>query len=521
MEETNTSPQDYLSILNRRKWSLIIPCVSVIIIAILIALLLPPVYKSTSTILIEEQEIPADFVMSTVTSYAQQRLQIINQRIMSSSRLQEIIDRFDLYADRKGKWTNEEIIAEMREDILLEPINVEVVDRRTGRPSTATIAFTLSYEGKNYAEKVYRVANVLASLFLEENIKVREKQVTEASQFFEDEIVRIKLDIVQLEGKISAFKQQHVNELPELLPVNMQSLQNIELNVERNNEQLRSLQERKVYLQTQLASVSPQMEDKQRLEELKLQLINLRSTFSDAYPDVALLKSEIAEIEKQMSEDKDIAKGGVEPPDNPAYINLASQLAGVESELDSVLRQIKELDKQKQELQRRVALTSVVEGEYKALLSERDNTQAKHDDLMRKFMEAKVAQGLEKEQKGERFTLIDPAIIPEKPFRPNRLAIMLIGLVLGIGAGVAYASFREFSDDSVWNIAILTEVTEFPVLAAIPEIITEAEKRALKARQKKRMLIALGAVIVFLLIFHFFIMDFDVLWARLARRLAI
>jgi uncharacterized protein involved in exopolysaccharide biosynthesis len=263
------------------------------------------------------------------------------------------------------------------------------------------------------------------------------------------------------------------------------------------------------------------MEDKQRLEELKLQLINLRSTFSDEYPDVILLKSEIAEIEKQMSEGEDTAKGGVESPDNPAYINLASQLAGVESEIASVLRQLKELEKQKQELQRRVALTSVVEGEYKALLSERDNTQAKHDDLMRKFMEAKVAQGLEKEQKGERFTLIDPAIIPEKPYKPNRLAIMLIGIVLGIGAGIAYASFREFSDDSVWNVAILTEATEFPVLAAIPEIVTEAEKQAVKAKQKKRIFVAIGAVIIFLFIFHFFIMDFDVLWAKLARRLAI
>lgn len=521
MEETTTSPQDYLAILKRRKWSLIIPSVSIIFLAVLIGLLLPPVYRSTSTILIEEQEIPADFVMSTVTSYAEQRLQIINQRIMSSSRLQEIIDRFDLYSDLKGKWTKEEITEKMREDIILEPINVEVVDRRTGRPSTATIAFTLSYEGEDYADKVYRVANVLASLFLEENIKVRERQVTEASNFFEDEITRVKGDLGRLDGKIAAFKQLHVNELPELMQVTMQNLHTIELNTDRAYEQLRSLKERKGYLQTQLTSVSPQMEDKKRLEELRLQLINLRSTFSEAYPDVMLLKSEIAELEKKLQDGKDLNESAPEPPDNPAYITMASQLASVESEVESVLRQIQELEKQRQEMQRRLAATPVVESEYKSLVSERDSTQAKYDDLMRKFMEAKVAQGLEKEQKGERFTLIDPAVIPEKPYKPNRLAIMLIGLVLGIGAGVGFASFREFSDDSVWNVEALTSLTAFPVLAVIPEIVSEEEKQARKARQRTKILIAIGTVIAFLLIFHFFIMDFDVLWAKLVRRLAL
>ena len=148
MEPIEMTLDDYMAILKRRKWSLILPALLVFAVAAAVALLLPPVYKSTATILIEEQEIPSEFVKATVTSYAEQRLQSINQRVMSSNRLLEIINRFDLYADIRDRWTTEEIVAKMREATKLEPISAEVMDRRSGRPAEATIAFTLSYEGK-------------------------------------------------------------------------------------------------------------------------------------------------------------------------------------------------------------------------------------------------------------------------------------------------------------------------------------------------------------------------------------
>ncbi|MBU0482803.1 MAG: chain-length determining protein, partial [Proteobacteria bacterium] len=182
MEPTEKTLNDYVAIVKRRKWSFILPATIVFVAAAVVALALPSVYKSTSTILIEEQDIPAEFVMTSVTSYAEQRLQSIHQRIVSYTKLLEMINRFNLYPDLKERWTTEEIVEKMREDIILEPISTDVVDRRTGRPSVATIAFTLSYEGKS-PQVVQRVANTLASLFLEENLQVREKQATETSEF--------------------------------------------------------------------------------------------------------------------------------------------------------------------------------------------------------------------------------------------------------------------------------------------------------------------------------------------------
>ena len=283
------SVKDYIGILKRRKLSLMLPFAVIFSIASIIAVILPPVYKSTSTILIEEQEIPPDFVMATVTSFAEQRLQSIYQRIMGTSRLLDIIGRFKLYENLKGKMTTEQIVDRMRKSIRLDTVSAEVVDRRTGKPSSATIAFTLTYEGKGVPEKVQRVANVLASLFLEENLQVRERQTKETYQFLADEMNKLRAQLNAIESKIASFKALHINELPEVFQVNMQTLNSIEQNVERMNVQLRSLKEREGYLQTQLASITPlekMNEDRRRLRELRVQLANLETRFTDEYPDV-------------------------------------------------------------------------------------------------------------------------------------------------------------------------------------------------------------------------------------------
>jgi capsular polysaccharide biosynthesis protein len=169
----------------------------------------------------------------------------------------------------------------------------------------------------------------------------------------------------------------------------------------------------------------------------------------------------------------------------------------------------------------RIAASPEVEEAYNALINTRNSLQAKYDDLMRKLMEARVAHGLEKEQKGERFVLLESPRVPEKPFKPNRLAIMLVGLMLGIGAGTALAVLREFSDDAVRNADYLATATQFPVLAGIPRIMTPED---ISRRRRKRIGVTLGAaglIVAGVLVFHFMVMDLDVFWAKLMRRLAI
>jgi succinoglycan biosynthesis transport protein ExoP len=518
MQKEITSLNDLVEIVKRRKWSIVIPTVSLFVTAVVIAFAVPPKYRSTSTILIEDQEIPRDYVATTVTGFAEQRLQSINQRIMSTPKLLEIINRFNLYSDLKEKKTTEEIVEKMREDTKFETVSADVIDPRTGRPTPATIAFTLSYQGRN-PSVVQQVSNVLASLYLEENLKVREQQTSGTSQFMESEMNQVKAGLDAVDSKIAAFKQNNLNALPELVQLNYQELDRVDRDIDQLKTQLRSLKEHEGYLQTQLATIPTDAasQDKNRLSELRVMLGDLRSRVSDNYPDVRKIKLEIAELEKRL---RTAGKDGLgTKPDNSAYITLASQLASTRNEIDSVNGQIDGLERKRSVYSGRIASAPRVEEGYKTLIVERNNLQAKYDDLSRKFMEARVAHGLEKDQKGERFTIIDAARLPEKPFSPNIPAILLIGMILGIGAGVGTASLREYGDHSLRSVEDLAKVTGFPVLTAIPELVTDED---IMLRRKKRKALFVGTVVfVFsgLLIFHFFIMDLDIFWAKLMRRM--
>ncbi|HXY55256.1 MAG TPA: chain-length determining protein [Nitrospirota bacterium] len=523
MEESKIkSVSDILTIVKRRRKALIIPALAVLLITATVLLIWKPVFRSTSTILIEEQEISREYVMAAVTSYAEQRLQQINQRIMSAARLLEIINRFNLYAEKRKKMSSEEIIDDMRKkDIKFETVMADVIDRRTGQKTTATIAFTVSYEGTD-PQMVQQVATILASLYLEENMRVVDQQTEGTTKFLEEEMKSVQASLADLEKKIADYKEKHNRALPELLQFNLQNMDWNERNRDQLNEQLRSLREKESYYQTQLATIAPDTinQDKERLKDLRVLLNGLKARYSDEYPDVIKTKAEIATLERKLQQQAN-EPTVQQKPDNPAYVALASQLASVQSEIKSVKRQIDDLDKKRDDFKRRLEASPKVEEGYKNLMVERNNTQAKYDDLMRKYMESKVAHGLEKEQMGERFTLIDPARLPEKPVRPNRPAIFLIGLILAIGSGAGAASLQEAFDRSARKTDDLAKIFPFPVLTEIREIITVEEEKRKKMRFRTTIVSSLLILIIIVLVIHFFVMDMDILLVRIMKRLAI
>ncbi len=529
MEEDVKTISDYIDILRRRKWSLSLPIVIVFAVSLVAAVVWPRTYRSTSTILIEEQEIPRDFVITTVTGFVEQRLQSINQRIMSTTRLLEIINHFGLYADLKRKMTTEEIVDLMRKDIKLQMISADVADKRSATPMQATIAFSLSYDGRN-PQVVQEVANMLASLYLEENLKTRERQTAGAARFLEEEAKNMQEQLASLDSKIAIFKAKNINSIPELLPINFQGLDRTESDLTKLTDDLKGLKEKEEYLETQLASIPTESKDQDRtlLKELKAKLIQLESRYSDKYPDVRKTRMDVEALEKRIAE-RSVDEESEQKPltsvtdqaNNPSYVTIASQLAGVQSDIESVKRQIGEMRRKRDEYIQRTEAAPRVEETYKALMAERTNTDMKYQDLMKRVLEAKVAQGLEKEQMGERFTLIDPARLPEKPVKPKVPAVLLIGLFLGIGAGVGNVALKEQSDQSVRNAAQLTSATGFPVLGAIPRIITEEDRRRARRLKIKLLIAVVLGLAVGIALFHFFVMDLEVFWARLARRLMI
>lgn len=516
MEENTLGISDIIAIINLRKWFLIVPAFLVITASVCIALLLPPVYKSESTILIKEQDIPDDYVKTSMTSYAEQRIQSINQKVMTSSRLLELINQFDLYPDLRQKKTTDELIATMTEDIKLQPVNVELADPKTGREKIMTIAFTISYEGKN-AAKTQQVVSTITSFYLKEDIQDREQQASETVIFLNTEIERVKKSMDEKEAMLSEFKQLNIQSLPEVFQLNMQTLNSAENAMEREQERLQGLKERVDYLQSQLATIKSnvEIEEEVRLKQLEMQLANLKSQFSDQYPDVINTKKEIEKVRSVVAQKKADKKG---QPDNPAYIAIASQIAATRSDMASSREQIAQLKRQADVYRAKISATPKTEETYNQMVSEIANLKHKYNELQQKAMEATLSLSLQTEQKGERFTLIEPARLPEKPYKPNRLAIVLIGFVLGIGAGVGMAALAEFSDTSFRSAEALERATGFPVLAEIPRIIT------LKDRVKRTLKLSIGFAIVVIIIagglaaFHFYVMDLNVLTVKIMNR---
>ncbi len=248
--------KDYVDALRRRWKGMLLVSGAIFAISVLVAFLLPPVYRSTATILIEEQEIPQHLIRSTITSYAWQRIQTIAQEVMTRANLLDLVNKYDLYADKRRTETSDEIVKRMQDDIRLDAINANVIDPRTGQPRPATIAFTLSYDGESPGV-AQKVDNELMTLFLNQNLKTRTEQATGTYDFLSDEARRLKDHIADLETKMAAFKEKNLNSLPDVQQLNMQLLDRTQTDLLDANNEIRSLDERKTFLEGQLAQIDP------------------------------------------------------------------------------------------------------------------------------------------------------------------------------------------------------------------------------------------------------------------------
>ena len=573
-QEQQKDIQDYIIAVRKRKGAIISIFSIVLLLTVTIAFLLPAMYRSSSTILIEQQEIPPELVLSTVTSYAAERIQTIQARVMSRTNLLKIIDKFKLYEDERKFETTEEIIERMQEDVSLDILSADVVDPRTGRPSSATIAFTLSYQGES-PEAVQRVANELTTLYLNENLTSRAEKASETSVFFKEETERLGRQIDDLESRIAIFKQEHADALPELQALNLSVLQRKEAELTSIDTTLRTLDEKSFYLGGQLAQIEPGDPSVpgsvERLKLLQAQYASIRSKYSEEHPDVVRLKSEIESLEKETGRSNDASAIAEQlkflngelaqkqqkytadhpdivslkekiralnnelevvknrpmddyyeaQPDNPLYITIESQLEGVKSEIKSLRQQRKQVVDKISEIEKSLYNAPQVEREYLILQRDYANAVSRYQETKAKQMQADVAKQLESESKGEKFTLIDPAALPEKPVSPNRPAIIFLGFILALGSSLGFAIVADTISGAVRGARSIQRSLGALPLSVIP-FEMNLEDRAKTKRIKKRVVILFVAVIVIaLLLIHFLISPLDVLWFRALRKIDI
>ncbi|HIP53314.1 MAG TPA: lipopolysaccharide biosynthesis protein [Chromatiales bacterium] len=579
MDEDIKGLGDYLHILKRRKWQFIVPALLLALISAAAALLLPSVYRSTATILIEQQEIPQDLVRSTVTSFADQRIQTISQRVMTSVNLAKIIEKFDLYKKERRTESMVSVVQEMRDDIQLEMVSADVVDPRSGRPMEATIAFTLSYENRS-PDIAQKVANEIVSLFLEENLRVRRESAKETTRFLEEEAQSLSERISDLEAKLAIFKEKNTGALPEYSQLNQQMMDRTEREISNVDQQIRALEERKVYLRSELSQLNPSgsiytvdgerlLGPADRLKALRVQYISMATKYAENHPDIVKVKREIKALKQELGIEDDaftlraqleaqksslakleerysadhpevqrlqraiaatetaLKNAGRRPAsnqplnevaDNPAYVQLKSQLDGAEVELRSLKIQRAELKQRLLDLEKKMMRTPQVEREYKALTRDYDNALLKYREIKAKQQEAQLAQSLEEERKGERFSLIEPPLFPEKPAKPNRLAILFLGFVFSIGAGIGHVALRESLDDTIHSSKDAVELLHIPPMAVVPYIQNSLDVKKERSRLALFILIGVALVAGAAAAVHTFVMPLDVLWYSMLRR---
>ena len=577
MEDQTLDLSDYLGGFKRRRTSILVITATIFLIGALAAVLWPATYKSSATILIKEQDIPSELVQSTVTSFASQRIQTISQKVMARPNLLEIIDKYDLYVDERKRLTTEEIITKMREDISLDLIDAEVVDPRTGRPTAATIAFQLSFTGENPAQ-VQKVTNELMSLYLKENLKERSEKANETSIFLRNESERLKKQIADFQAQLATFKEQHANSLPELQSLNLNMMDRTDRELSDVGNQIRVQEQTRVYLLSQLAQLKPfgadaSLDPKTRLQALRTEYLSLQARYSADHPDVIRVRREIEGLEKETGQvdssaeqlkQIDILQGelgtlrkkyspqhpdvvklerqikalkqsasstdsattalsklassAADNPDNPAYVQIQTQIEAAETQISSLKKKKINLEQKLGDYEQRLTETPQVEREYSFLQRDLQNAVSEYQNIRVKLTSAEIAQELEKDSKGERFVIVDPPILPEEPISPNRPAILFLSFVLALGSGIGYAAVAESLDSSVRGSKGITSATGSLPLAVIPYQETDKEKTRRKNKLARRAAAAIGAVILAITLFHNFWMPLDVLWYKALRK---
>lgn len=578
MEAPTKDLYDYLALLRRRKTLILAVAASLLAASAALAFLLPAVYRSTATILIEEQEIPPDLVRSAIATYADQRIETIKQQVLSRSTLWHIVEQYDLYKDLRKRNPTEEILSRFVKDIQIDVMNVKVIDKRTQNPTQATIAFTLAYDGQS-PELAQKVANELTSLFLGENLKTRERHAQETTAFLKRESENLSHHIQELEQKLAGVKRRAEGALPELVQLNMQLMSQVQREVIDSDREIRSLKERKTYLEGELASLKPHtpiinasgerlLDTSERLKALRAQYASVSAYLEPEHPDIIKMKQELSSLEKEvgpsdgreelskrlMAERASLAAlrermGELHPdvvkaqdvvaslerelqtatarplkpstvkPENPAYINIQSQLASTTASLQSLETARVDLKRRMEEYAKRLEATPTVEPEYLDLVRDRENSVHKYQEITSRLMEAQVSGELEVQRKGERFSLINPPELPEKPDRPNRPAILLLGAFLAVAGGVGTGVVADNVDRTIHTAEQFARAMGTLPLGVIPYLPSEDEVAQVGRRRAAFGFAGFSILVVAAVVLHLTWMPLDVLWYTIMRKL--
>lgn len=454
-----------LDVLRRRKWAGIIAFVTVLSLTAPFSVYLPDIYRATATILVEAQQASTNFVRPAMPEL-ETRLVTIQQEILSRSRLSTLITSLNLYPRLRASVPMDAVVERMRRDI-----RVELTGTAENRGNPTTIGVKISYIGLD-RQSAAQVPNALASMYVEENTRMRERQTGQMAEFLKDQLGAAQRELDRQQERISAFKTARTGELPQQISVNLATLERLNTQLRLNSENQLKARDRHDRLVEQLAESEERpgtaAGPTDQLAVLNQKLRELQGRFTDRHPDVIQLQAQIRELERQRPLDP--SAGAVVNSATSPRRRLSEAIRATESELARLKQEEQKLESEIASYDERIRVAPTHEQELETLNRDYATAKESHDLLLKRYEEAQLAESLEQDKKGEIFRILDSAVVPSYPAAPNRLRLLIMALFFALASGTAAVLLSEQLDTSFHTVGELRQFTRVPVLASIPYI---------------------------------------------------
>ncbi|WP_447603627.1 GumC family protein [Nitrospira sp. Nam80] len=478
-------PTDLLKVAGQHKWTIVGSIIISVMVASIYCIVAPKQYRSETMILVEDQKIPENFVKGVDEGNLEQRIFVIQKQVRSRAILTDIVKEFRLYPDIMATEGMESAISTLAASILVEMLGKGPRANFVGR--TSLDAFTVSFVHEDPGTAMQVTARVAAK-FIEQNLRMREQTAEGTTEFFDEEVVRSKAELERKEDEISQFKSVHMGKLPQQIEPNLRALDRLQSELNAGNETIRRTSDRLALVDkaiqeyqrtgtTNPALVSGGSEPDplfRRHKELREKLIKLKSEFWDTYPEVTLTRDEMREVEAKLTElyGPEVFKPGEKLVD-PYLRDLKRQSSELHSELALLRQRQQSLQNEKLDYERRVEKAPQVEQEL--LILERDyaNMKDNYRALLDKRLNARVAENLEKRQKGAQFRILDTANFPRRPEKPNQPRVMIFGVLFGCAVGVGLALLCEYRRPQFRSPEDVEQILGPYLLAVIPDFTLE------------------------------------------------
>jgi polysaccharide chain length determinant protein (PEP-CTERM system associated) len=467
--------QDYTTILKRRWWIIAIPAIIFPIVGFGITFLVQPQYISETLVLVEQQKVPESYVKAVVTEDLSGRLATMKEQILSRSRLQPIIERFNLFAN--GKMSMDDRIDMMRKNIGIAPIQSEIA-RTNGLPG-----FYIRFKA-NDARTAQLVCGEIQSLFVSENLSDRTAAAAGTTDFLKGQLADAKAKLDEQDARLAKFQQTYMGKLPGAETSNINMLTTLNTQLDAATQALSRMEQDKGYAESILAmqiqnqgtqapdhsGLAPQAQQLE-LQQLLAQEADLTARYTDDYPDVVTVRRKIKELRQKMAEapatPAAASASTPKPTDSLGVQQLRAQIHAMEQGIAQKKRDQAAIQAQLHTYQDRVAASPEVEEEYKSITRDNQTAQAFYDDLLNKMNQSKMATDLERRQQGEQFRVMDEPNLPESPAFPKRPVFVGGGIALGLALGLLIVALLEYLDTAVRTERDIWAFTKLPTLGII------------------------------------------------------